>query len=220
MTNSGDLTSLRGAEPSISAMRLLGTLGIAGALAGLLIVVVYQATLPTVQANRAARLESAIFQVLPGSTRFDTLYFVGDKLTAQLPAGIDSRALERVFAGFDDEGRRVGFAIAMSEPGFQDAIEIIFGFDPAQAATLGLVILGSRETPGLGDKIEAASWLGQFRGLAAPLVPVKAGRSGKPREVDMITGATISSRSVISAINKGIARWSPRLSAYTEGGGS
>jgi Na+-translocating ferredoxin:NAD+ oxidoreductase subunit G len=206
--------------PAISSTRLLATLGSAGAVAGLLIVLVYNVTLPTVQANRAARLETAIRQVLPGITQYDTLYLVNGALTATLPAGADARKLQKVYAGHGGDGRAVGYAIPASEPGFQDAIDIIFGYDPARPGTLGLVVLGSRETPGLGDKIEAPEWLAHFETAQTPLAPVKAGRAHDANEVDMITGATISSRTVISAINKAVDRWSPLIEAHRAGGGS
>jgi Na+-translocating ferredoxin:NAD+ oxidoreductase subunit G len=209
-----------GAAPATPSLRLLGTMGGAGAAAGLLIVLVYQLTLPSVQANRAARLESAIHQVLPGIARYDTLYLVGGSLTSRLPPGLDGRKLERVYAGSDAGGRHVGFAIPVSEPGFQDAIDVLFGFDPLKPGTLGLVILGSRETPGLGDKIEAPEWRDQFTDASTPLIAAKAGSAEKPQDVDMITGATISSRTVIGAINKGVARWTPLLETYMAGQGS
>jgi electron transport complex protein RnfG len=206
------------APPRISSIRLMSTMGGAGALAGLLIVAVYQLTLPTVQANRAARLETAIHQVLPGIARYDTLYLHDGALTATLPAGADARKLEKVYDGVDGDGRRVGFAIPATQPGFQDAIDVIFGFDPGKPGTLGLVILSSRETPGLGDKIEAPGWLAQFAGASTPLSPVKAGAAKQPDDVAMITGATISSRTVIAAINAALDRWTPILDAYRAGG--
>lgn len=216
---SGD-TKAPGTAPNVSSIRLLATLGGAGALAGLLIVLVFQFTLPTVLANRAARLETAIQQVLPGIARHDTLYLHNGALVATLPAGVDGRKLEKIYTGFDGSGRLVGYAIPTSEPGFQDAIEVIFGFDPGRPGTLGLAILGSRETPGLGDKIEAPQWLEQFGDAKTPLSPVKAGVSQAPEEVDMITGATISSRTVIAAINKAVVRWAPIIETYRAGGGS
>jgi Na+-translocating ferredoxin:NAD+ oxidoreductase subunit G len=209
-----------GGPPRVSSSRLLATLGGAGAVAGLLIVLVYDVTLPTVQANRAARLETAIRQVLPGTTNYDTLFLVGGALTPTLPAGADARKIEKVYAGRDTGGALVGYAIPASDPGFQDAIDVIFGYDPARPGTLGLAVLGSRETPGLGDKIEAPEWLAQFEDARTPLAPVKAGTSTRPEDVDMITGATISSRTVINAINKAVARWSPLVEAHKTGGGS
>ena len=206
--------------PEVPAGRLIGTLGIAGALAGLLIVLAYQGTLPAIEKNRAARTDRAIHEVLRGLDRYDTLYLYEGGLTATVPQGVDSRSLERVYAGYDTAGARVGFAIVAGEPGFQDVIRILFSFDPATKTTLGLTILSSLETPGLGDKINDERWRDQFRGRKTPLVRVKQGASKQPDEVDTITGATISARTVIAAVNKGVARWAPLLDAYLAKGGS
>jgi electron transport complex protein RnfG len=216
---SGD-TNAAGTAPKVSSLRLLSTMGGAGALAGLLIVLVYQFTLPTVLANRAARLETAILEVVPGSVRYDTLYVVDGALTATLPSGADARKLEKVYLGVNEAGGTTGFAIPTSQAGFQDVIEIIFGYDPDKPGTLGLVILSSRETPGLGDKIESPKWLEQFTTLTPPLTAVKAGAAENPGDAQMITGATISSRTVIGAINKALERWTPILAAYRAGGTS
>jgi Na+-translocating ferredoxin:NAD+ oxidoreductase subunit G len=204
----------------IRSFRLLATLGGAGALAGLLIVLAFEWTLPAVEANRAARLDRAVHEVLQGIERYDALYLYRGVLVHLLPDGVDGRTLEKVYAGYDEPGHRVGFAIPAGEPGFQDVIGILFGFDPASRTTLGLTILDSRETPGLGDKIEGERWLVQFRGAQAPLVHVRPGTARGPGEIDMITGATISARTVVTAINNAVERWTPALDAYLRGGGS
>lgn len=216
---SGD-TKAPGSAPKISSMRLLSTMGGAGAIAGLLIVLVYQFTLPGILANRAERLESAILEVVPGSQTYHPLYLIEGALTDTLPTGADARKVEKIYAAVDSSGAVKGYAIPTSEPGFADAVDVIFGFDPGKPGTLGLMILNSRETPGLGDKIEADEWRGQFADAATPVSGVKAGQSAKPQDVEMITGATISSRTVIAAINKGVARWQPLIAAYRSGGKS
>lgn len=213
-------TNVPPTAPDVPSVRLIATLGAAGALAGLLIVLAYQATLPAIEKNRAARTDRAIHEVLRGIDRYDTLYLYEGALTATVPPGVDERPLERVYAGFNAAGARVGFAITSGEGGFQDVIKILFGFDPATRTTLGLTILSSLETPGLGDKITEEPWRAQFRGKQTPLVRVKQGASRAPNEVDGITGATISSRTVIAGINKGVERWAPLLDAYLAKGGS
>lgn len=205
--------------PQIKSARLIATMAAAGAVAGFLIIVVFQATLPAILANRAARLDAALSSVVPGMERYDTLYLVDGTLTSTLPAGVDAKKIEKIYAAFDGSGRGVGFAIPASEPGFQDAIDILFGFDPARPGTLGLVVLGTKETPGLGDKILSEGFRDQFEDAKTPISGVKAGASQKPEDVDMITGATISSRTVIRAINKAVAKWSPLIAAYDSGGG-
>jgi electron transport complex protein RnfG len=108
-----------------------------------------------------------------------------------------------VFLGFDESGDPVGYAVTGAEPGFQDFIHLIFGYDPASGSLLGMKVLESKETPGLGDKIfKDMDFVNGFQGVETPIVGVKQGRaSGAANEVDMITGATISSRTVIDIIN-------------------
>ena len=53
---------------------------------------------------------------------------------------------------------------------------------------------------------------GPFKGRHAPLVGVKKGEgSGDKHQIDMITGATISSKVVIRIINNAIEKWEERI---------
>jgi Na+-translocating ferredoxin:NAD+ oxidoreductase subunit G len=99
------------------------------------------------------------------------------------------------------------------EAGFQDVILVMFGFDPEAGRILGMRILESKETPGLGDKIfKDEAFVAQFRVAEVPMIPTKPGTgAGDPREVDTITGATISARTVINIINNRVERMRPLL---------
>lgn len=198
--------------------KLLWTLGTAGALAGVLIVTAHQMTAPRIEAYKAMKLREAVSEVLGGPDHWDTLYVVHGRLTASVPAGVDERDLETVFLGYRGDGTLIGFAATGAEPGFQDIVELIFGYDPVTKTVLGMKVLSSRETPGLGDKIVSdASFQNEFHGPRAPLEGVKAGRAtGADNEVDMITGATISSRTVIGIINHRLERLAPLFEAYLQ----
>ena len=195
------------------ALRLLVTLALAGAGSGLLVVSVYRITLPAVERYAGQRVEAAVREVLKAPARWDTLYLVKGTLTTTAPAGVDPRELPRAYLGRDGEGRAVGAAVTAQEPGFQEELQLMVGFDPASGALIGIKLLEQKETPGLGDKIEDSSFTGQFRGRVPPLKGVKASR-GSPGEVQTITGATISSRAVIRIVNHAIERWRPLLQAY------
>ncbi len=199
-----------------ASWKLVATLALAGALAGLLIVSVHLWTQPRILEHQARALREAVLEVLGEPARTETLYVIDGELTSELPQGMDSLAVERVFVGFDEAGQRVGMAISGAEPGFQDVINLIFGYDPVENRILGMKVLDNKETPGLGDKIVKDSlFVGGFEGARAPLVGVKTGSgSGKAEEVDMITGATISSRAVIAIINHQIESMDPILDAY------
>lgn len=206
--------------PQVLANRLLAVLATGGAIAGFLIVVVYGWASPIIEHNKAVALQAAIGEVLKHPAQVDTLFVSGDTLTLQLPSGVDPKRVERVYLGHDQAHTRIGFAVAVGEPGFSDIVRVIFGYDPGARQLLGMKVIESKETPGLGDKIEKDSaFVRQFRGALAPLAGVKPDRhqAGDQHQVDMITGATISSRAVIRIINNALVRLGPAIERYWQG---
>ena len=207
------------APPPVPSWRLLVTLGGAGALAGLLIVLAYDWALPNIEKAKAEVLRAAIAEVLHEPERADTLYLHGSALVATLPAGADAAKVERVYRGYAAGGKPAGYAIFASRTGFADKVEMLVGYDPATRQVLGITVLSEKETPGLGDKIETPSFTAQFAGRVAPLTGVKGtAPAGDRSAVVMITGATISSRTVVRGINDAVARWQPLLEAYERQG--
>jgi Na+-translocating ferredoxin:NAD+ oxidoreductase subunit G len=197
------------AEPS--SARLVATLGLAGLLSGLVIVSVYQTTLPAITAYKAKVLREAVLRVLPGATRVQRLVYRDGRLIVKENKGKGEDAL---FGGYDAEGGLLGYAIPAAGPGFQDTIRLIYGYLPTEHRVVGMEVLESRETPGLGDKIyKDAAFVANFRDLSVDpkIVAVKKGTKSAANEVDAITGATISSKAVVRIINEGNALWIPRL---------
>ena len=206
------MSSVKRAGP----IRLIATLGIAGLLSGLILVVAYLATQPIILRNQAKALEAAIYRVVPGSTTRKEFVVRDGKLIAEETKPGANQPDNVVYGAYDSSGKLLGYAIPGEGAGFQDTISLIYGYDPHDKKIIGLEILESRETPGLGDKIEKSeAFISQFDGVEAPLKGVKAREgTGDPHEVDMITGATISSRTVIRIINDALERMGPMLKAY------
>lgn len=202
------------ATPPVSSWTMLMTLGGSGAVVGLAIVLIYIWTLPSIERYKAGILRGAVAEVLKEPARCDTLFLANGALVATRPAGDPDAPVEKVFVGYNAAGAPIGYAIAATEVGFSDPIEMIFGYEPKTHALLGLKILVSKETPGIADKIETPFFLEQFKRLVAPLTGVKAIAASNPGDVVMISGATISSRAVIRGITKAIDRWQPLLDAY------
>jgi len=191
------------ASHQVASARLITTLAFAGALAGLVIVLVFGWAEPRIQAHRAAALRAAVNDVLSDPASYRSVYVTESGLSDAPPAGADTVNAEKVFLGFDAAGAPVGYAITGAEPGYQDLIQLIFGYDPSEGRLLGMKVLESKETPGLGDKIyKDMDFVTGFEGVETPIVGMKQGAAtGAANEVDMITGATISSRTVIGIIN-------------------
>jgi Na+-translocating ferredoxin:NAD+ oxidoreductase subunit G len=211
----------RGEGGQVPAWRLIMTLALAGALAGLLIVTVFQWAQPRILAHQAEVLRAAVGEVLKGPERTERFFVHQDALVLEPPAGTDTLRIQRVFLGYDAAGAPIGFAISGAEPGFMDLVHVIFGYDPRTRRVLGMKVLDNKETPGLGDAIEKDQrFVSGFDGPLAPLIGVKPGASQAENEVDMITGATISARTVISVINNRIEALQPLLEAHLRGAGS
>ncbi len=211
-------------EPEPSSFRLISTLGLGGFFAGLALVAVYLYTLPLINANKAEALQKAIFQVLPGCARYDTYVLSGN--TLQLFTGNQERQegsnqddLPRIYAGYDSLDRFIGFAIPGEEPGFQDVIGAILGYDPVKKEIIGFQVLECKETPGLGDKIyKDDQFQENFTALAVDpkILPVKRGEKTRPNEVETITGATISSKAVVRLLNKTMNSWRAAIDRFME----
>jgi Na+-translocating ferredoxin:NAD+ oxidoreductase subunit G len=213
------------AIPEPTSLRLMGTLGIAGLIAGMLLVGVYEGTLPIIEENDRIALREAVKTVVPGSTRMQKLVRGPDGLA---PASETDKA-PGVFAAYDEEGGFRGYAIAGEGAGFQDVIKLIYGFDPRTNTLTGMFVLESRETPGLGDKIyKDMAFVRAFEGLSPvpEIVPVKPGATSAANEIDTITGATISAKAVVKIINTAHRSWvealppnPPGLPAVAQEGG-
>ena len=136
-------------------------------------------------------------------------------------AGEGGTAVSVVHAGYDAKGVLVGVAIEAQGMGYQDVIRILYGYSPESQAIVGMQVLASKETPGLGDKIEkdpafVANFSALDVGLAAdgqalrqPIEAVKHGSKTAPSQIDGITGATISSKAVAAILRQSSAQWVP-----------
>ena len=192
-----------------------------GVLCGLLIVTAYQITLPIIERNKAEALQRAIFRVLPEARSSATFVQVDEDRFELLEGGGEGRPL--VHAGYDEAGELVGFAIDAHGMGYQDVIRVLYGYAFRKDAIVGLVVLESKETPGLGDKIESddafrenfrrldVSLGADGRELSHPIEFVKPGTREHPWQIDGITGATISSTAVAGILEKSSSHWIPRL---------
>ena len=210
-------------EPEPSSFKLIFALGLAGLFAGLALVSVYLYTLPMIEANKAEALQKAIFEVLPDCASFKTLELIdGQLIEVTNEEGKKKKAkgggeVPKIFTGFNANGDFVGFAIPGKEPGFQDIIGVIFGYDASQKTIIGFEVLESKETPGLGDKIfKDADFQTNFTALAIDpeIISVKKGKKKNPNEVESITGATISSKAIVRLLNNSMEEWRAPIEDY------
>lgn len=207
--------------PQVSSLKMLQAMFGIGLFCALMIVLTFQGTLPRIEKLKAEALEKAIFKVVPGMVSKKTFQLDGtNSLTEVSKADKDAQV---VYAGYDENGKLVGLAVEASGMGFADVLRVLYGYDPEKETVVGYYVLETKETPGLGDKIEKdQAFLENFKALDVSLnedksalkntiVPVKFGTKENPWEVDGITGATISARAIGNIFGASTQKWVPLL---------
>ncbi|MBR5569866.1 MAG: FMN-binding protein [Oscillospiraceae bacterium] len=149
---------------------------VAAALAG-----VNALTKDRIAAIRAEKSNDAVSQVLKGDAK--KMELTGD-------TGIVTGAYESEY----------GYAVLVAPQGFAGPINMMVGVDRSGQIT-GLVIVSSSESPGYGaiageDSDAGRAFRDQFIGMSGELAVKQDGGA-----VDSITGATGSSRTIVSGIN-------------------
>lgn len=208
-----------------SSWSLILTLGMIAMMSGLFVVLAYQLTLPRITLNRQKALERAIFTVLPDTTSRINLLLDESGLT-KLPD--EAFAQANAFAGYDADGNFTGLAMEASARGYQDVVKVLYGYSPESECVIGITVLESRETPGLGDKVETdPDFLANFECLDAamnsdgsavanPITTVKNGKKTDPWQIDGISGATVTSTAIGKALQKSTVNMLPLLSKYRD----
>ncbi len=209
----------RPVEPPTSAWSMYRAIVGIGAMCALLIVAVYELTAAPIRLNQQRFLAAAVAEVLPAARSTQAVAIRDD---GRLVPTTDAAELP-VLLGYDEADQLLGAAIAAQGMGYQDNIRVLYAYSFAKRAIVGFKVLASKETPGLGDRIETeAHFIANFErldatpaddggGLRHAITTVKQGEKTEPWQLDGITGATITSVAIGDILNDSANRWVPVL---------
>ena len=158
-----------------SVIKITLPLSIICIVVALMLAVVNALTADIISANAAREKEVAILSIFPE----------GDSTEVQYAA--DGTAVYCVKSGENV----IGYCADVAENGFGGAITMMVGVDPT-GSVCGVKIVSLSETPGIGSKVKSDGFLNGFRGRD----PFVIGEN-----FDAISGATISSKAVVRAVN-------------------
>ena len=116
--------------------------------------------------------------------------------------GEEIEAIYRVVEG----GETLGYCVSVLSPGFGGDIQMMVAM-AADRTIIGVKIVSMSETPGLGTRVDDDEYLSQYTGKGEAL-----SMSG---DIDVISGATKSSKAVLAGVNSATAALAAHL-----GGGS
>lgn len=177
------------------------TLGVICILAGAFLAGVNALTQPKIIAKNLEEEKKALLAVLPQAGRFE-------------PVKLNSQGEIIYYKAYDKDNNSVGVAFKASAKGYSSQIDTMVGL-AKDGRVSAVKILSQNETPGLGTKIIEVSddttiW-DIFSGKNKAQKPIKNPwfqerfRNKKVedlKDVQAITGATVSSKAVIDSVKK------------------
>ncbi len=94
----------------------------------------------------------------------------------------------------------LGYIFTFSENGYGGAVKVMTGISPDGNIIAIEVLSADDETPGLGQNATKSDFWKLFKGQSGQLKVSKS--ASADGEIQAMTGATITSRAVVSAVNK------------------
>jgi RnfABCDGE-type electron transport complex D subunit/RnfABCDGE-type electron transport complex G subunit len=168
-------------------------------LAGLALSGVFFMTKDTIADQELAKEREAYKAVCPDAASFDDAEEAKDAIAAM--AGESTRVNEALVAK-DEAGNVIGYALNVTGKGFGGDVTMALGLT-ADGKISGISFTELSETAGLGMRADEPAFKDQFAGKGGQLTLVKGDASGE-QEISAITGASVTSGAVISAVNAGL----------------
>ena len=148
-------------------------------VAGALLGAVHEMTAPIAAANAEQKAQETYAALVPEAKEFVPVDCTVEGCTAALEAR-------------DAAGDVMAYVIVAQSKGYGGQVPIAVAFG-RKGTVKSITAMANDETPGLGTKIANESYIGQYVGRDAE--PTEAA------EVDLISGATISSKAALAAFN-------------------
>lgn len=155
-------------------------------IAGGILAYTYVATQKDIEKNLEKAKKKALLAVVNGTSDYQEVK-INDHTS--------------IFAAKDAQGNVIGYGVMIEGTGFQGPIKMMVGFNKDGSEVLGIEILENVETPGLGNRIVEDWFKKQFTGKTPPIEVLKGKTPETKSQIQAITGATISSRSVVNIVN-------------------
>jgi electron transport complex protein RnfG len=179
--------------------RLVVTLTLIATSAALVLALAESVTRAPIAEQQRLRHHNAIAAVLPA---FDNDP-VQDAITLSETGTGSGQAQALTFYRARRAGTLVAVAFNVTSPdGYSGDITLTVGVD-AQEQIIAIEILSQGETPGLGARITEALFTDQFHRRALDNTDWRVKKDGG--DIDQLTGATISPRAVVYAVQRGLA---------------
>lgn len=182
------------AIPKPVIILLVITLVAGAALSG-----VYVLTADRIAENQERAAQAAFLEVVPGAISFETDEAVQ---AAAEQSAYGSVTIQKALIGVDESGNVVGYAISVrNAQSFDGGLALVVGIQ-ADGTLNGISFTELHETAGMGMKCGEPDFMNQFAGVnVASFTLNKGGTSTEDDVIDSVNGASVTSGSVVDAVN-------------------
>ena len=168
-------------------------------IAGLVLGFVYELTKDPIRLQQEKAIQEACRAVFTQAATFEE---TGNVPSAALTAELDESGVEigTIYDALGTSGEHVGYVVeTTTSQGYAGNITLYLGITD-EGILNGISILTISETPGLGMRAEEVL-VPQFENVPATIFTYTKSGSTADNEIDAISGATITTKAVIGAVN-------------------
>lgn len=191
--------SLGKREQKIDFLRLSVTLFAITAIVAMVLALANYFTAPIIAEASKKRLDNSLRVLMADAKSFDEAIAYPEEIVtggAKVPVAA-------VYQAKDAKGELMGYCVQVTPGGYSDVIDMIVAID-FNGAVSGVQILSISDTPGIGMKVGSdQEFQDQVLGMSEPATIVKSPATQKG-EVQVISGASISSTAYFNGVNAAI----------------
>ena len=179
------------AQPSLlQTLRPVVVLVVICAVAGALLGSVHELTAPIAQANEEQKAQETYAALVPEAASFEDVFATLEN------SDLAAQGCTAALKAKDASGAVIAYIIVAQSKGYGGQVPVAVAFDQ-EGTVRSITAMDNEETPGLGTKVAGEAYIGQYVGLAAK--PLES------TDIDLISGATISSKAALAAFNTAVA---------------
>jgi len=178
-------------------------------IAGFALGLVYEITLPAIEARKLQTKQDAFRTVYADAAKFtedDTLTSQAKEAATTVlePKGYKNISIDEAYIAVDDAGNKLGYVMTVTtQEGYGGAITISLGY-ALDGTVKGMEVLSINETAGLGANAAKDSFKSQFADKKVDKFAYTKTGATAENEIDALSGATITTTAVVDAVNSGI----------------
>ena len=172
-------------------------------IAGLVLGFVYELTKDPIRLQQEKAIQEACSTVFTQAATFEE---TGNVPSAALTAELDESGVEigTIYDALGTSGEHLGYVVeTTTSQGYAGNITLYLGITD-EGILNGISILTIGETPGLGMRAEEVL-VPQFENVPATIFTYTKSGSTADNEIDAISGATITTKAVIGAVNGAVS---------------